>query len=190
MESSNPRAAQARTPTADSLTAAGLALLRAVFRSHRPWGRPLLRRWPAPRHCCSAAAPGRRWPPPGRARRCYRRTTRLRTIRELRAQDGPQNGKALQVMGSASLAAQLIEHDLVDEYRLMIEPILLGGGKRLFPCDGQARGLELVSAMTTATGVVMCTYRLSLTGQRARRSETTLWPATQPICSGAGHRAL
>ncbi len=45
-------------------------------------------------------------------------------IRELRA----QNGKGLQVMGSASLARQLVEHDLVDEYRLMIEPILLGGG--------------------------------------------------------------
>src|ERR1700752_3976025 len=45
-------------------------------------------------------------------------------IRELRAQDG----KSIQVMGSASLAAQLIEHARVDEYRLMIEPILLGGG--------------------------------------------------------------
>lgn len=48
---------------------------------------------------------------------------------ELRARDG----EALQVMGSASLAAQLIKHGPVDEYRLMIEPILLGGGKRLFP---------------------------------------------------------
>ncbi|MDQ3905851.1 MAG: dihydrofolate reductase family protein [Actinomycetota bacterium] len=76
-------------------------------------------------------------------------------VRELRARDGA----SLQVMGSSSLAAQLIEHDLVDEYRLMIEPILLGGGKRLFPYDGQARPLELVSTTTTRTGVVMCTYR-------------------------------
>jgi dihydrofolate reductase len=76
-------------------------------------------------------------------------------VRELRARDG----KALQVMGSASLAAQLISHGLVDEYRLMIEPILLGGGKRLFPDDGSARTLELVSATTTATGVLICTYR-------------------------------
>jgi dihydrofolate reductase len=76
-------------------------------------------------------------------------------VRQLRARDG----KALQVMGSASLAAQLIEHDLVDECRLMIEPVLLGGGKRIFPDDGQARPLELVSAMTTATGVLICTYR-------------------------------
>ncbi len=58
-------------------------------------------------------------------------------VRELRARDG----EGLQVMGSASLAAQLITHGLVDEYRLMIEPILLGGGKRLFPDDGAARAL-------------------------------------------------
>ncbi|OBA73458.1 deaminase [Mycobacterium sp. 1554424.7] len=76
-------------------------------------------------------------------------------IRELRARDG----RALQVMGSPSLAAQLIEHDLVDEYRLMLEPILLGGGKRVFPDDGRARALTLVSATTTGTGVLICTYR-------------------------------
>jgi dihydrofolate reductase len=76
-------------------------------------------------------------------------------IRELRARDGG----ALQVMGSPSLAGQLAEHDLVDEYRLMVEPILLGGGKRLFPTDGRARPLELVSATPTATGVLICVYR-------------------------------
>jgi dihydrofolate reductase len=76
-------------------------------------------------------------------------------IRKLRAREG----KGLQVMGSASLAAQLVEHDLVDEYRLMIEPILLGGGKRLFPLDGRARPLELVSTTTAGTGVLICTYR-------------------------------
>jgi len=48
-------------------------------------------------------------------------------VRELRHRIG-----GIQVMGSASLAAQLVHHHLVDEYRLMIEPILLGGGKRLF----------------------------------------------------------
>jgi dihydrofolate reductase len=76
-------------------------------------------------------------------------------IRRLRARDG----RSLQVMGSASLAAQLIEHDLFDEYRVMLEPILLGGGKRVFPDDGRARALELVSATTTGTGVLICTYR-------------------------------
>ena len=62
-------------------------------------------------------------------------------------------------MGSASLAAPLIEHDLVDEYGLMIESILLGGGKRVFPDDGQARPLELISTTLAATGVLICTYR-------------------------------
>jgi dihydrofolate reductase len=76
-------------------------------------------------------------------------------ISELRARDG----KGLQVMGSPSLAAQLVEHDLVDEYRLMIEPILLGGGKRLFPLDGRTRPLELVATTTAGTGVLICTYR-------------------------------
>jgi dihydrofolate reductase len=79
----------------------------------------------------------------------------IAAVRELRARDGG----GLQVMGSASLAAQLVEHDLVDEYRLMIEPILLGGGKRVFPDDGRARPLELVSATTAGTGVLICTYR-------------------------------
>src|SRR5947209_5309926 len=76
-------------------------------------------------------------------------------VRELRG----RGGEALQVMGSASLAGQLVTQGLVDEYRLIIEPILLGGGKRLFPDDGVARALQLVSATTTATGVLICTYR-------------------------------
>jgi dihydrofolate reductase len=76
-------------------------------------------------------------------------------IRELREQDG----RGMQVMGSASLAAQLVEHDLVDDYRLMIEPILVGGGKRVFPEDGRARPLELVSVTQASTGVLICAYR-------------------------------
>ena len=76
-------------------------------------------------------------------------------VRELREREG----EALQVMGSSNLASQLVEHDLVDEYRLMIEPILLGGGKRLFPDDGQARPLELVSTITASTGVLICAFR-------------------------------
>lgn len=79
----------------------------------------------------------------------------LGAIRELRSREGG----GLQVMGSTSLAAQLVAHGLVDEYRLMIEPILLGGGKRIFPRDGEARRLELVSSVTAKTGVLICTYR-------------------------------
>ena len=76
-------------------------------------------------------------------------------VAELRARDGGD----IQVMGSASLATQLVGNDLVDEYRLMLEPILLGGGKRIFPEDGRARRLELVSTSTSSTGVLICTYR-------------------------------
>jgi dihydrofolate reductase len=68
-------------------------------------------------------------------------------------------GGDLQVMGSSSLVHTLVAHDLVDEYRLMIEPIVLGGGKRLFPDDGRARSLELVSTTTSGTGVQICTFR-------------------------------
>jgi dihydrofolate reductase len=78
-------------------------------------------------------------------------------VRELRAREG----EGLQLWGSSSLAAQLIEHDLVDEYVLMIEPLLLGGGKGIFPEDGRARPLQLVSVTTASTGVLVCTYRPS-----------------------------
>jgi dihydrofolate reductase len=76
-------------------------------------------------------------------------------IKKLREQPGGD----MQVMGSSSLATQLVGNDLVDEYRLMVEPILLGGGKRIFPDDGRARPLELVSTTTSNTGVLICAYR-------------------------------
>jgi dihydrofolate reductase len=77
-------------------------------------------------------------------------------IRRLRDEGGDGG---MQVMGSASLARQLVENDLVDEYRLMLEPILLGGGKSIFPTDGRARPLELASVTQAKTGVLVCTYR-------------------------------
>jgi len=77
-------------------------------------------------------------------------------VRRLRSEDGGD----IQVMGSLSLARALTSNGLVDEYRLMIEPVVLGGGKRLFPDDGESRTLELVSTSTASTGVLICTYRL------------------------------
>ena len=79
----------------------------------------------------------------------------LGAVRKLRAKDGGD----IQVMGSPTLVRALTENDLVDEYRLMIEPIMLGGGKRLFRDDGRSRPLELVSTTTSSTGVLICTYR-------------------------------
>jgi dihydrofolate reductase len=80
----------------------------------------------------------------------------IEAIRQLRERDGD---RAILVWGSPSLARQLVEQDLVDEYRLMLEPILLGGGKTIFPGDGRARALQLVSVTQAPTGVLVCTYR-------------------------------
>jgi dihydrofolate reductase len=70
-----------------------------------------------------------------------------------------QPGGYLNVMGSASLVRTLLAADLVDELSLMIEPIVLGGGKRIFPDDDQARAFELTSATTASTGVQVCRYQ-------------------------------
>jgi dihydrofolate reductase len=75
-------------------------------------------------------------------------------IAELRTKDGGD----MVIWGSASLATTLLAKGLVDELNLMIEPILLGGGKRIFPEDGYARPMQLVKSVTTGTGVQMCTY--------------------------------
>jgi dihydrofolate reductase len=80
----------------------------------------------------------------------------IEAIRALRTSGGDGG---LQVWGSTSLARQLVENDLVDEYQLMLEPVLLGGGKRIFPTDGRARQLELVSVTQAKTGVLICAYR-------------------------------
>jgi dihydrofolate reductase len=68
-------------------------------------------------------------------------------------------GGDLVVWGSVSLVQAMLTAGLVDVLNLMIEPILLGGGKRIFPDDGMARPMELVSSVTAGTGVLVCTYR-------------------------------
>ena len=70
-----------------------------------------------------------------------------------------QPGGDLIVWGSVSLVQALLAEGLVDELTLMIEPIILGGGKRIFPDNGIARPMELVSSVTASTGVVVSTYR-------------------------------
>lgn len=79
----------------------------------------------------------------------------IEAIRQLKAQDGG----GMQLWGSSVLASQLVENDLIDEYMLMIEPVILGGGKSIYPGDGRARQLELVSVKQAKTGVLICTYR-------------------------------
>jgi dihydrofolate reductase len=77
-------------------------------------------------------------------------------IRTLRQSGGDGS---LQAMGSLSLTRELIANDLVDDFYLMVEPILLGGGKSPYPTDGAARPLELVDVKQANTGVLICHYR-------------------------------
>lgn len=76
-------------------------------------------------------------------------------VQELRAKDGGD----LLVMGSPTLVRGLLSEGLVDELRLVIMPVLLGGGKSIFPEDGGLRTLELVAHTTSDAGVQVCTYR-------------------------------
>ncbi|WP_440067681.1 dihydrofolate reductase family protein [Streptosporangium sp. OZ121] len=76
-------------------------------------------------------------------------------IRKLRETDGGD----LVVMGSPTLARTLLSEGLADELRLTVMPVMLGGGKSIFPDDGGLRTLELVSTVTSAAGVNVCVYR-------------------------------
>jgi dihydrofolate reductase len=69
-----------------------------------------------------------------------------------------QPGKAIVVMGSSELTQSLMQENLVDEYRLMIHPVVLGTGKRLFG-HGPIRELRLVEATATTSGLATLTYR-------------------------------
>lgn len=62
------------------------------------------------------------------------------------------------MIGSLDLLKTLLERDLVDEFRLMIDPVALGGGKRLFADDGELRPFRLVESQATATGAILATY--------------------------------
>ena len=70
-----------------------------------------------------------------------------------------QDGKAILVYGSAELANALMEHDLVDEYRLMVFPVVVGKGKRLFGDGLDTAALKLVDTKVFGSGVVVLTYR-------------------------------
>ncbi|MGW7195416.1 dihydrofolate reductase family protein [Streptomyces chryseus] len=76
-------------------------------------------------------------------------------IRKVRESDGGD----LVVMGSPTLVRTLLSEGLVDELRRMFMPVLVGGGKTIFPEDGGLRTLELVSTVTSDAGVHVCTYR-------------------------------
>lgn len=69
-----------------------------------------------------------------------------------------EDGADLHLIGSTDLVKTLIEHDLVDEFRLMIDPLIVGGGKRIFRDDGALRPLRLVESEVTSTGAILARY--------------------------------
>ena len=71
-------------------------------------------------------------------------------------------GKDLVVLGSGELVQSLMRHNLVDAYVLLIHPLVLGSGRRLFPDGGAVAALRLVDTRTTTTGVLIATYAATL----------------------------
>jgi dihydrofolate reductase len=68
-------------------------------------------------------------------------------------------GKDILVFGSCGLVHTLMQHDLIDEYRLMVFPVVLGSGKRLFGDGIDKKVLRLAETKTFSSGVVVLTYR-------------------------------
>jgi dihydrofolate reductase len=75
-------------------------------------------------------------------------------VRALKAEEGDD----LHIIGSPGLVQSLVAVGLVDELRLMIDPVVVGGGKRLFPDDGAHRPLRLAGTQVTSTGAIIATY--------------------------------
>ena len=70
-----------------------------------------------------------------------------------------QPGKDIVILGSGVLVRSLMKHDLIDEYILLIHPLILGAGHRLFADDGTFAALQLVNLQTSTKGVVIASYR-------------------------------
>jgi dihydrofolate reductase len=70
-----------------------------------------------------------------------------------------QPGKDVVVLGSGALVRSLMRRNLVDEFVLLIHPLILGSGRRLFADEGALAALRLVDSQTTTTGVMIATYR-------------------------------
>jgi dihydrofolate reductase len=75
-----------------------------------------------------------------------------------------QAGHGLVLFGGSKIAATMIELDLIDEFRLFVHPVVLGGGPPVFPATAQRRNLQFVQARTFDSAVVHLHYRKSDTG--------------------------
>ncbi|MBB6550092.1 dihydrofolate reductase family protein [Nonomuraea rubra] len=90
---------------------------------------------------------------PGHGARVINGTNLVEQITALKSEPG----KDLILMGGATLAAELTAHGLIDEHQVVVHPVLLGGGKPLFPASKQRLGLQLVDSRTfDAQNVLLC----------------------------------
>ncbi len=79
------------------------------------------------------------------------------SVRALKAEDGPD----LVILGSGELIRSLIAHDLIDEFRLLIHPLVLGSGRRMFDDGLPLTRFKLADSKPTTTGVIIARYRLT-----------------------------
>ena len=71
-----------------------------------------------------------------------------------------EDGGDLHVIGSTNLVQGLFKENLVDELRVIIDPVTVGGGKRIFPEDGALRAMRLVESEMRSTGGFIATYAM------------------------------
>lgn len=89
----------------------------------------------------------------------WRNTTPVRDVEKEVVELKQRFAREVQVHGSCGLAQTLIGKDLIDEYRILTFPVILGTGKRLFGTGAVPRTLKLVRSSTTSTGVIISVYR-------------------------------
>lgn len=70
-----------------------------------------------------------------------------------------QPGQNLLIYGSGELIQTLMQHDLIDEYHFIINPVIVGSGKRLFKDQSNTKALKLIETITTSSGVVILSYQ-------------------------------
>jgi class 3 adenylate cyclase/dihydrofolate reductase len=90
-----------------------------------------------------------------------------------------QQGGDILIFGSADLVNSLMKHDLIDEYRLLVFPVVLGSGKRLFRDESDTSHLRLVSTRAFSSGAVLLTYEPAGEGPSSEYVETFAWTEEQ-----------